>query len=205
MPRKKRRCRSRSAPAVLRTPTKKKRKQYSQESLSAALDAVKDGMPVRRACVSFGVPRSTLQDRMNGWVTHGTNLGPKPYLAPAEEKELSQFLVDVANAGYGKTRSQVITIAQNVARDKGRITADKKVSHGWFRRFMERQPQLMSRKGDATANVRMDSVNATVIRQYLDHRLTLLDLVHVEREQKAEVMISTPINAVFVSEHTKTT
>ena len=138
MPRKKRCCRSRSAP---RTPTKKKRKQYSQESLSAALEAVKEGMPVRRASVSFGVPRSTLQDRINGRVIHGTNPGPQPYLAPAEEQELSQFLVDVAEAGYGKTRSQVITIAQNVARDKGRIKADKKVSRGWFQRFMARQIQ----------------------------------------------------------------
>ena len=91
-------------------------------------------MPVRRACVLFGVPKSTLQDRMNGWVSHRTNPGSKPQLAPAEEKELSQFLVDVANAGYRKTRRHVITIAQNVARDQGRIMADKKVSRGWFQR-----------------------------------------------------------------------
>ena len=105
MPRKKRCCRSRSqsAPAVLRTPPKK-RKQYSQESLSAALEEVKKGMPVRRACVVFGVPRSTLQDRVNGKVIHGTKPGPKP--STSEETELSQFLIDVAEAGYGKTRSQ---------------------------------------------------------------------------------------------------
>ena len=33
---------------------------------------------------------------------------------------------------------------------------------------MARQPKLTSRKGDATANVRMDSVNPTAISQYFD-------------------------------------
>ena len=53
---KKGRCgkpRSKSAPAVLRTPTKpKKRKQWSEEAMVAALDAVKEGESVLRALPS---------------------------------------------------------------------------------------------------------------------------------------------------------
>ena len=74
----------------------------------------------------FGVPRQTLSDRVNGKVVHGTNPGPKPFLSAVEEKELSNFLVDVAKAGYGKTRKQIMGLAESVARDKGRMTGQKK-------------------------------------------------------------------------------
>ena len=40
--------------------------------------------------------------------------------------ELSNFLVDVAKAGYGKTRKQIMGLAESVARDKGRMTGQKK-------------------------------------------------------------------------------
>ena len=129
-----------SAPVVLKSPTKKKRKQWSNESMIASLEAVKNGLPVRKAAAQYGVPRTTLQDHVQGKVVHGKNPGPKPYLVPAEEKELSLFLVDVAQAGYGKIRQQVMTIAENVASDKGVLKPGRRLLRGWFERFMKRQP-----------------------------------------------------------------
>ena len=128
------RPRSVSAPAILRSPKKaKKRKQWSNEAMEAALEAVKSGsISVLRAAREHGVPRQTLRDRVNGKVVHGTNPGPKPFLSSAEEKELSNFLLDVAKAGYGKSRKQVRNLAEAVAYDKGWLTADKKLSDGWF-------------------------------------------------------------------------
>ena len=75
------RPRSRSAPALLTSSKKvKKRKQWSEESMVAATDAVKDGtMGVLRAAKQYGVPRQTLGDRVSGKVIHGTNPGPKPF------------------------------------------------------------------------------------------------------------------------------
>ena len=125
-------------------------------------------MPVRRAATQYGVPRSTLQDRVLGKVVHGRNPGPKPYQVPAEENELSQFLVDVAQAGYGKIRWQILPIAENDAHEKGTLKPGCRISRGWFERFMKRQPQLSLRKGDATANVRMDYVNPEAMSHYFD-------------------------------------
>ena len=98
----KRQPRSSSAPAILKSPAKKKRKQWSEVSMVAALEAVKKGMTINKAAAQHGVPRTTLQHRVRGKVVYGVNPRPRPYLEPAEEKELSQFLVDVAQAGYGK-------------------------------------------------------------------------------------------------------
>ena len=50
----------------------------------AAIEAVKNEEPLLRAAVTFGIPRTTLGDRMRGKVVHGTKCGPRPYLSPDE-------------------------------------------------------------------------------------------------------------------------
>ena len=131
-----------------------KRKQWSNESMEAALKAVKDGMGVNRAAELHGVPKTTLKDRVSGRIAHGSKSGPKSYLTSREERQLSDYLLEVSEAGYGKTRKQVKAIVEGIAKEKGAMKTDKKVSDGWWRRFLERQPQLSLRKGDSTAAVR---------------------------------------------------
>jgi len=47
--------------------------------------------------------------------------------------------------GYGKTRKQVLTIVEGVARDKEVLKKDK-ISPGWWRKFLERQDNLTLRR-----------------------------------------------------------
>jgi len=152
---------------VVRIP--KKKKQWSEASMAAAIEAVKNGTAVLRAAREHGVPRTTLHDRIPGRVIHGMKPGPRPYLAATEENELSLsiFLVDTAKAGYGKSRQEVKGLVEKVARDKG-VLKKSKVTDGWFKRFLERQPTLSLRKGDATANVRMDCLSKETMLQYFE-------------------------------------
>ena len=55
--------------------------------------------------------------------------GPKPLLSSIEESEFANFLMEVAQAGYGKTRKEVGHIAGSVAVDKGKKDTPS-VSHG---------------------------------------------------------------------------
>ena len=55
---------------------------------------------------------------MSGKVCHGENPGPRPYLSKPKEKDLSDFLVEVAKAGYGKSRQQVKALAANAIHEK---------------------------------------------------------------------------------------
>ena len=118
---------------------------------------------IKRAALEHIVPRTTLQGRITGNVEHGNKPGGKPYLNKAEETELANFLQVVSEIGYGKTRKQVMGIVESAVRDKEKLTKQKilrkqKISDGWFRRFIERQPQLCMRKGDSTAIARMDAM-----------------------------------------------
>ena len=117
----------------------------------------------------FGVPRSTLHDRVSGKVVHGVKPGPKAYLDKEEEKELSSYLKHCAKVGYGKTRKDELCIVESATSERGRLRKGH-VSDGWWRRFKERQGDISLRQGDSTAHVRMDAI----IRETIDHYFSLL-------------------------------
>ena len=164
-----RRKRSRSAPAILKSPSKRsaRRKVWTDTQMKAAIDAVKSGGSINRAALDHGVPCTTLKNRLSGRVVHGTKPGPQPYLNDKEERELALFLKDCAAVGYGKTRRDVMSIAQSVAEEKG-ILHGSRISHGWWHRFLKRQADLTLRRGDNTAHVRMEAINQQTLKQYFE-------------------------------------
>jgi len=83
------------------------------------------------------------------------------------------FLEVVAGVGYGKTRKQVMNLVETTACDKG-VLRKQKISDGWFRRFIEQQPQLSLRKCDCTAFVHM---NAMKKQEELDNYYITLNSV----------------------------
>ena len=53
------------------------RKQWSDEQMLAAIEAVENGCGPNQAAKEHGVPKSTLKDRLSGRVVHGTNPSPE--------------------------------------------------------------------------------------------------------------------------------
>ena len=80
--------------------------------MEKAIEAVMSGVRINRAAMEHGIPRTTLKDRVSGRVGHGDNPGSDPYLSKEEERELAVFLKKSASMGYGKTRKQVMAIAE---------------------------------------------------------------------------------------------
>jgi len=62
---------------------------------------------------------------------------------------------------------QVNRMTENFAK-KGGLFVNKKISNGWWRRFIERQSQLSLHKADSTAHVRMDAISQESISRYFD-------------------------------------
>ena len=162
-----------------------KRKQWSDESMIGAMQAIVDGLSITGAAREYGVPRTTLQDRILGKVVHGKKPGPKRYLNEAEEKKLSEFLVETAAVGYGKSRAEIMAIAEKTIKKKAEKTTDTtknkgglrkdKITNGWFDSFMKRHPYLSLRKGDATGVDRMDAITPAAINHYFDLLKEVLD------------------------------
>ena len=151
-----------------------KLREWSDEAMRAAMSSVQGGeMSINRAAIEHGVPKTTLKDRMSGRVLHGSNSGPKPYLSKEEEGELSDYLVNCSKMGYGKTRSQVLQIVEEIALKKGRKM--KHVTDEWYRRFKRRVPIMTLRRGDPYANVRAQCSNRGTYESYFKLLKQVLD------------------------------
>ena len=75
-------------------------KSYSSLNLQKAYEAVQCGfLSICCAAEEFGVPRSTLADRVSGRVLSGATSGPMRYLSAVEEEELVHFLQAVPPLG----------------------------------------------------------------------------------------------------------
>ena len=126
------------------------------------MKAIQDGLPITTAARVHGVPRTSLHNRIKGRVIHRVKPGPKQYLSAEEEAELA---IEAASVGCGQTRKQIMTIAENVAKDKGILRKDR-ISEGWYEKFMERQTNLSICQGDPAANEM--AVTSQAITHYFD-------------------------------------
>ena len=160
------RKRSRSAPPVLQSPKKVRRKQYTNLQIEKALEAVRSGKTsINQAALNHGVPRTTVKDRISRKVKHNTNSGPPRYLNEDEEQQFAEFLKETLDIGYGRSRRDVMNIAEAVAKRKG-VLRKNKITQGWWRTFLKRQEDLSLRRGDNTAHVRMNAVNEDTLTHY---------------------------------------
>ena len=108
--RKRSKPRCRSAPSLLSIDkiVPKRQMQWTEEVMEAFTSDVRSSKySMLHAAKIYGIPKSTLHDRISGKVIHGQKAGPKRYFTLAEESDMADFLVDVAKAGYGKTIMQV--------------------------------------------------------------------------------------------------
>ena len=80
-------------------------KDYHHEKLYRAYEDVKDGrLSIRHAAEQYGIPKSTLGDRISGRVRFGAHSGPPRYLSDSEERELACFICQSAGIGYARTK-----------------------------------------------------------------------------------------------------
>src|SRR5688572_18057122 len=94
------------------------RGDYGNEKLTAALDAVRNGVPLIRVSKESGIPARTLRRHRDGATTApGTSkLGRHaPVLPTAVEMELCQHIQFMEKALYGLTPIDVRRLAYDVA------------------------------------------------------------------------------------------
>ena len=63
---------------------------YTEEDVQRALNAVANGMSQKKAGLEFGVPRSTIQNRINGTLSRQEAHEPQQRLSTVQEHRLTQ-------------------------------------------------------------------------------------------------------------------
>ena len=130
-----------------------------------ALHAIHEGMSVSKASTMYGIPRTTLNDHKLGKVKPGVKAGPPPLLSTAEEDDLVKFLLKSADIGYGRTRSEVMSIVTQLLARKG---VERTVSNGWWNKFLGRHPVLRTRTPATLSMSRAKASSRECIDAYFD-------------------------------------
>lgn len=134
--------------------------------MSRALEAVAaEGLSVRRAALMYGVPKSTLGDRVSGRVLPGSMCGREKYLTDEEEEELSDFIENCAALGYAKTRKQVLALVERIMCTRG---IEIRVTDGWWASFLKRHPSLSLRTPASVSTVRAAASDPNALEVYFD-------------------------------------
>ena len=103
----------------------------------------------------YGVPKSTLHDKGSGKVALNARRGRKKLLTDEEDASIIKFLVGCASIGYAKSRSDVLAIAQQIAR-----THDPhvEVTKGYWDSFHKRHPKIMLSRAEPLSYARANNL-----------------------------------------------
>lgn len=139
-------------------------KAWNDENMLGAIKACTyDNVSVRKAAEMYGVPKSTLGDRMSGRVLD--SVPSSRYLTNEEEQEVVSFVVGSASIGYPKTVKEIIALVQRILSARG---VDRSVTYGWWESFRKRHPSLSLRTPAALSRPRAMASNCVVLDHYFD-------------------------------------
>jgi hypothetical protein len=106
--------------------------------------------PVREAARTYGVPRSTITERLKMHIPYGIKKqGPAPQLPPEVEEVLVELLIFCARIGYGKSAEEVQDLVKEIADDMELKTCfpENLPSLSFVYHFLEKHKDKLSSKG----------------------------------------------------------
>lgn len=156
----------------------KKRRQYAPEQMALAIEAVRENkMSKKQASKIFGVPRTTLLDKLSGRVPEGpVSPGTRPTLTEAEEKTLVNYILLMADVGYPLTRKELLLEVKKILDLDGRKTAfrDNLPGKDWYKRFRQRNPELTMRTPQSLGHERA-MINKDMVEMWFSTLFKFLD------------------------------
>lgn len=160
-----------------------KRVKWSHDSLKNALECVKNGtMGINEAARNFGIPKTTLKDRIRKSDAITSRLGPSSYLGEEAEMKLVNHIKKLQQYGFAPDRESVRIWAFKLAEQmklKQRFNMEKgKAGYDWLCSFIRRHPDISVRKAEGISINRATGMNRETVKHYFE----LLDKILSENE-----------------------
>ena len=123
------------------------KKNYTQEEVYKAVDAVHAGTSLRKASQQFHIPRSTLHIKLNEMVPIEVAKGPATYLTFKEELLLIEWILYCSDHGFPVTKAFLLERVQKLVEKLERKTPfkDNKPGRHWYESFCRRHPEIAPR------------------------------------------------------------
>lgn len=157
-----------------------KRATWTEEALKNAMEAVSSGMGTNRAAREYGIPKTTLINRIrNRNSTKSGNLGRLACLPHDAELKLVQHIVKLQKYGFSPDRESVRSMAFELA-EKLQIKhpfnkAARKAGYDWLKLFLSRHPNLSVRKAEGVSISRAEGLTRPIVENFfkiLENTLT---------------------------------
>ena len=126
-------------------PPKKPHWVYTEDVVaSAILDITDNGLSVRQAAEKWGVPRSTVSDRLRGQTALADQIQPEQHLIRNQEAKLTSWILRQESLGYAPSHSQIRACILAILQQQGR---KPDIGRNRVSRFIQRHPELRTKTG----------------------------------------------------------
>ena len=163
---------------------------WSEESMANAIAeytaAKQEGKEcgLRRIARAYGIPRSTLERRVNGKVAGNKHAsGRHTAFTQEEESELCDLLTSMARRGFPLREREVRTLATDYAtKNELPIFSKSKSQHAgyfWLQGFLKRHPELKVKRAEGLSAARAQAVNEAKILNWFEELERMLKNANV--------------------------
>src|SRR6266699_4333743 len=112
---------------------------YTEDALTAAINAVNADTPVKRVAYDYGIPMTTLRYRLAGRQSKTTAHTSQQKLSSIQESRLAEWIHIQDALGLGPTYAQIRTFASRILLTGSSTTG---VGKHWLERFLRRNPSV---------------------------------------------------------------
>lgn len=147
---------------------------WDVESLNAAVSAVVNkGKSVNFASKHFGIPRTTLRDRLKTGNTVRSQMGRKTIFSQEQEQSIANHVLLMAKMFYGITPIELRRVAYEFAEInniKHPFNTDTRLAgRDWYEGFLRRFPKISLRSPEATSLNRIQGFNRQEVDLFFEN------------------------------------
>ena len=149
--------------------TCKTKKDWNEDSLLKALDDLQEKkLSLRAASAKHEIPRSTLHDYAIGKSKVGSTSGPDTILMKEEEEELVEWVLQMADIGYGQTRRQICEAVKRILDRSKRPNpfTENRPGKDWWYGFLHRHSTVAMRQPQALQASHASACTAQVLDKW---------------------------------------
>jgi len=117
--------------------------QHTERCFQIAIKRIRNGEKLRAVAKDLGIPRSTLQDRLNGRVPRHEAAKVRLRLSAKAEALMIDWILMEEAAGRAPSLTRIAEVTELLLKEGG---SNKVVGKNWPQRFVERHGELLKIK-----------------------------------------------------------
>jgi 4-hydroxybenzoate polyprenyltransferase len=137
--------------------------QYTEDDLNHAIEDVANGKPKKLAAREWGVPESTLRNRIKGSENHSIAAESQQRLSKVQEDHLANWVLTQEALGVPLTHAQIKEFAQRLLTIKGDY---KSLGKRWMQAFLRRNPILKTKRFRNIDSQRVNGATTSIIKSW---------------------------------------